>query len=76
LRLREAGMLLKNGIAVKAAALQIGYKHSSSFSRAFKSFFGFPPIQLFAKQTPATEKGMHRYCGRTVAGGLFQERGL
>lgn len=46
LRLREAWELLAGGNAVKIAAVSSGYKHSPSFSRAFKRHFGFPPSQV------------------------------
>lgn len=48
LRLQEARMLLEEGTSVKIAAVSLGYKHSPSFSRAFKRHFGIAPSQFRA----------------------------
>ena len=45
LRLKDARTLLevRNSAKIEAIAMSLGYKHSRSFSRAFKQRFGFPP---------------------------------
>lgn len=48
-RLSRAASLLLRGEKALTAALECGFSHSESFSRAFKQHFGTPPSE-FAKQ--------------------------
>ena len=46
-RLREGRRLVLEGqLSVKAIAFQLGFKHPSSFSRAFKKFYGVSPTKF------------------------------
>jgi transcriptional regulator GlxA family with amidase domain len=38
-----AAMLVSTGIPIKAIACRTGYRHTSSFTRAFKAHFGVSP---------------------------------
>lgn len=44
LKMREAELLLRRpGVAVKAVALDLGYRHAADFTRAYAKFYGHPP---------------------------------
>jgi AraC-like DNA-binding protein len=45
LRMRRARHLLLEGEAVGRVAAAVGYEHLSSFSQAFKAYYGFAPME-------------------------------
>jgi len=51
-RLREGRRLVLEGHSVKAIAFQLGFKHPSSFSRAFKKFYGVSPTKFSSHPNP------------------------
>jgi AraC family transcriptional regulator, exoenzyme S synthesis regulatory protein ExsA len=53
LRLRDAQAWLEKGHAVKTVAMLLGYKHSPSFWRAFKGFYGVSPSSVRFASEPA-----------------------
>jgi transcriptional regulator GlxA family with amidase domain len=48
-RQRQALELIKDGSSVKETAAQLGYKHSTHLSRAFKRYWGDCPTRLNEK---------------------------
>ena len=48
IRMERASQLLKNGVAVKEVAYELGYIHPNDFSRAFKKFTGRNPSRNHA----------------------------
>jgi AraC-like DNA-binding protein len=52
-RLREGRRLLLEGqLSIKAIAFRLGFKHPSSFSRAFKKFYGVSPTKFSSHPNP------------------------
>jgi AraC-like DNA-binding protein len=49
LRLMRAVRLLRKGDAVKVVAIEVGFKHVSSFCRHFKAIYGLRPGQFLKK---------------------------
>ena len=45
-RQHKAAEILRDGSSVKAAAISLGYKHESHFSRDFKEFWGCCPTHF------------------------------
>lgn len=52
LRMSRARHLLLEGEAVGRVAAAVGYEHHSSFSQAFKSYFGFAPTERPRRTSP------------------------
>lgn len=52
LRMTRARHLLLEGEAVGRVASAVGYEHHSSFSQAFKSYFGFAPTEHGSRTRP------------------------
>jgi AraC-like DNA-binding protein len=50
LRLSDGKTIMEQGAQVKTAAHALNYKHSQSFSRAFRQFFGFSPSSIPASR--------------------------
>lgn len=44
-RQRKAWVLLNEGYLVKQVAVEVGYKHSTHFSREFKKYWGYSPTR-------------------------------
>jgi AraC-like DNA-binding protein len=52
-RLHEGRRLVLEGqLSVKAIAFQLNFKHPSSFSRAFKKFYGVNPTKFSSRPNP------------------------
>ena len=51
LRIRQAIILLREGITLTSAAHAAGFFDSAHFSRTFKEMFGAPPSAIFGKDT-------------------------
>lgn len=49
LRIRKAGLLLKEGVTLTFAAHAAGFSDSAHFSKTFKENFGIPPSLVFSK---------------------------
>ena len=54
-RQKKAAGLLQDGWLVKEVAIQLGYKHSTHFSREFKKYWGYSPTQV-CSQAPSRYK--------------------
>jgi AraC-like DNA-binding protein len=52
---REAKELLQDGFSVKEAALYVGYKQQTNFTRKFKSLSGICPSQCQTDQFHSTD---------------------
>ena len=45
-RFEKAKELLKEGLALKQVAREVGYSHTSTFSYEFRKFFGYSPVDF------------------------------
>jgi AraC-like DNA-binding protein len=52
MRMQRARELLLDGLPVGSVAADVGYEHHSSFAQAFRSYFGFPPMELRRRRPP------------------------
>lgn len=52
MRMSRARHLLLEGEAVGRVAAAVGYEHHSSFSQAFKAYFGFAPTERPRRESP------------------------
>ena len=50
--MQRARELLLDGLPVGSVAADVGYEHHSSFAQAFRSYFGFPPMELRRRRPP------------------------
>ena len=46
LRMQRARELLLGGVPVGTVAIDVGYEHHSSFAHAFRTYFGYSPVEV------------------------------